>query len=102
MTAPDLLPCPFCGYEPDGYEGNRVSCRCGAMGPHEVAGDPESPTWSTRADLATPAAMTPEVATEQAFMAAVWAALKADVSDLGKQKRILEAFRAALRAGGDG
>ena len=56
-----------------------------------------------RADLATPApaAMPPEVATEQAFMAAVWAALKADASDLGKQKRILEAFRAALRAGSD-
>lgn len=31
---------------------------------------------------------------EEAFMDAVWSALKADTSDLGKQQRILAAFRA--------
>jgi hypothetical protein len=31
---------------------------------------------------------------EEAFMAAVWSALKADATDLGKQQRILAAFRA--------
>ena len=35
---------------------------------------------------------------EQAFMAAVWDALKADATDLRKQQRILSAFRAALAA----
>jgi hypothetical protein len=33
---------------------------------------------------------------EQAFMAAVWEALKADANDLRKQKRILSAFRSVL------
>ena len=31
---------------------------------------------------------------EEAFMDAVWSALKADTSDLGKQQHILAAFRA--------
>lgn len=33
---------------------------------------------------------------EEVFMEAVWDALKADTSDLGKQARILAAFRAAI------
>ncbi len=33
---------------------------------------------------------------EEAFITAVWGALKADATDLGKQRRILAAFRAAL------
>ena len=36
---------------------------------------------------------------EQAFMAAVWDALKSDANDLRKQKRILSAFRSALSEG---
>lgn len=38
---------------------------------------------------------------EQAFMGAVWDALKADAPDLGKQQRILVAFRAALTTEAD-
>lgn len=38
----------------------------------------------------------PHVVVEQAFMAAVWDALKSDANDLRKQKRILSAFRTAL------
>ena len=37
------------------------------------------------------------VKVEEGFMDAVWEALKADANDLRKQRRILEAFRAALR-----
>jgi hypothetical protein len=46
----ELKPCPFCKCKPDGYEGQQVSCRCGAMGPIETQGDPESAAWNTHAD----------------------------------------------------
>ena len=35
---------------------------------------------------------------EEAFMDAVWSALKADANDLRKQQRILRAYRAAAEA----
>lgn len=41
-------------------------------------------------------AVTVGVPTEAQFMDAVWIALKSDATDLGKQQRILAAFRAAL------
>ena len=50
MTA-ELKHCPFCRCIPDGYEGQQVSCRCGAMGPIETPNDPECATWNDAHDL---------------------------------------------------
>ena len=102
MTAPDLKPCPFCGGEAEIWRAHRgltawIACmgRCAVLVSKEYTADEEAiAAWNTRAPLAEALA----VPTEEAFMSAVWDALKADASDLRKQQRILKAFHAALRA----
>ena len=52
--AAELKHCPFCRCTPDGYEGQQVSCRCGAMGPIETPNDPESAGWNGAHDILQP------------------------------------------------
>lgn len=104
MTAPDLKPCPFCGGQavydfhakgmPGAWENDCDHwIYCEAEDCFANVGLCESKAeaitaWNTR----------PTPLAEEAFMSAVWDALKADASDLRKQQRILKAFHAALRA----
>jgi hypothetical protein len=73
--------------------------RPAALAPAQPALTPKPVDDSLAADPAVKPTLAEALAvtTEEAFMSAVWDALKADASDLRKQQRILNAFRAALR-----
>jgi hypothetical protein len=110
-----LKPCPFCGScdsfnERADFTSNYRFCNnCAARGPivdaesayedadgDAVMEDKTAAAWNTRADLAPDPQAAALVDVDQAFMAAVWDALKSDANDLRKQQRILSAFRAAF------
>lgn len=98
-----LLPCPFCGGEARKWQDPShsaawfIGCDDGdrdCFGSiHWAETEAEAiASWNRRAIPARGV----KLEDEQAFMGAVWDALKADAPDLGKQQRILVAFRAAL------
>lgn len=103
MTAPDLLPCPFCGGTDLEALANVIDCACGASGPHEdyrseLYADPAHAiaAWNTRA---TPAATDPKA---KALVEAAEDYLDADPDTVKGNEALgrLHAALAALREGG--
>lgn len=118
MTAPDLLPCPFCGGEASAWnltlEGavRCADCRATIVRQHKPVYDTGHEeaiaAWNTRA-TPTPDAMTPDVPEE--WIAAAANAVWLELMDSEKSRwtfrrehvhNAIARTLAALRAGGDG
>jgi Lar family restriction alleviation protein len=109
MVSEKLLPCPFCGagdkylvqaftQATETFAFWSVECSfCGVEVGDDESQEKANAAWNTRAPADLRSALEAEtIERDQAFMAAVWKALKADANDLRKQQRILAAYRAAL------